>query len=326
MAGESVAELIEASDLDGLVRLIGTLVAAGDWNAIDDLMERCEEAVERGKQVWGAREYAEYRIALDAPAELAARVLHIGAGRFAAGPLWEVAASTHTWADLAPHVADPRLLASIAQERALRGESIPDGIVPEGMVEIPLQTQTWEPRYPVATYREDGVDVPGPDLPELQWVDLGEPGTRIDDRDACEALLDVVRPWLEESSGRGEAVAVEGTAEGGIRALGPHRVRLADIDLETALQMMAWSGASGGAYGRRRGAPAGRVAAWWALTVLLSLQDEWPPDPEVLRAGGSAMRWVAWDPGDRTGGWALHLAIEDPAEGRAWVVTAADAV
>lgn len=317
-------QLIEASDLDGLVALIGRLVAVGDWDGIDDVMRRCDEAVTRGKQVWGAREYAEYRLALDAPAERAATVLHVGAGRFAHGPLWEVAASTHTWAELAPHITQPTIAASVAQERALRGEPVTDGDVPFG-TELPLHPAPWEPGYLVATYRADGVDVPGPDVGDLSWVDLGQRVTRIEDRQACDALLDVVRPWLDESSGRGEAVAVEGDAADAIRALGPHRVRLAPIDLPVAIQVMSWAGASGGAYGRRRGTPAGRAAAWWALAALLGMDEEWPVSAGALGEAAGSLRWLAWDPGDQVGGWAFHLAVGDPGEGLAWAVSAVDA-
>jgi hypothetical protein len=317
--------LIETSDLDGLVKAIGRMVAAGDWEGIDELILRCDEAVERGKQVWGAREYAEYRIALDAPAERAATVLHVGAGRFAPGPLWEVAASTHTWAELEAHITSPTIALSICQERVLRGERIADEDRVTGVTEVPLDPERWEPRYLVATYRPDGVDVPGPELGDLSWVDLGDPAEPVDEPEACDGLLDVVRPWLDESSGRGEAVAVEGSARQAIRALGPHRVRLVPITLATAVQAMAWAGASGGAYGRRRGTPAGRAAAWWALASVLGLDDDWPVDGDELGQAAATLRWHAWDPGDQAGGWAYHLAVEDPEVGVAWAVSAVDA-
>lgn len=323
MASDPTVELVEASDLDGLVRRIDGLCIAREWAEVQRLVERCEEAVERGKQVWGAVHYAEYRLALEAPAAIAATVVRPGAGRHAAGPLWEVAASTHTWSELAPHVADPQLLALIAAERALRGDAVPADAAPHA--EVPLEPAPWEPRYLLATYRSDGVDMEGPELPDLAWVELPAAGEEIDDADACDALLDVVRPWLDESSGRGEAMAVAGTAEQAIRSLGPHRVRLAPIDLAAALQSMAFAGASGGAFGRRRGTPAGRTAAWWALATLCGLDDVWPVAPSELGEAAAGLRWVAWDPGDQIGGWSLHLAAEDRDIDTAWVVSAVDA-
>ncbi len=325
MQGDVIVEMIEASDLDGLVRLIDGLSTSREWDRIHFLIDRCGEAVERGKQVWGAVHYAEYRLALDAPGPIAAAVLVPGAGRFAAGPLWEVAASTHEWDEIGEHVEDPRMRALIAQERALRGDVVPE-TASGPVAEVPLQRCSWEPAYPGAVYRADGVDMPGPDLPNLEWVELPDPGEVIDDPESTDALLDVVRPWLDESSGRGEAVAVEGTSEAAIRSLGPHRVRLAQITLAQALEAMVFAAASGGAYGRRRGTPAGRAATWWALAVLLGMDEDWPVDPEGLGSAAAELRWLAWDPGDQTGGWALHLAVEDAREGIAWAVSAVDAV
>ncbi len=321
---DTIQELIEASDLDELVKLIDRMATGAEWDAIGTLIERCEEAVERGKQVWPARHYAEYRLARDAPAKIAASVVAPGAGRFAPGPLWEVAASTHTWAELEPYVTAPEMRSVIAQERALRGDEVPADAAGPGL-EIPLALQSWEPEYATATYRADGVDVPGPEVPDLEWVDLGDPGEPSGEGGGAAALLEVVRHWLDDSSGRGEAVAVEGHAEAAIRALGPHRVRLVEVPAAVALDVMAWSGAGGGAYGRRRGAPAGRVAAWWAAACLLGLDDAWPVDPAVLGEELATLRWVVWDPGDQATGWAYHLAVEDPDEDLAWAVSAVDA-
>ncbi|MFQ5554606.1 MAG: hypothetical protein ACE5GC_04450 [Acidimicrobiia bacterium] len=316
--------LVESSDLDELVRFIDGLVAAREWDGLVTVRDRCREAVERGKQVWGAAEFAEYRIALDAPGPQAASVLRPGAGRFGNGPLWEVAASTHTWAEL-ESVTDAAFRALLAHERTLRGDAIDDAGIDRLVVDAPLAIAPWEPRYPVAVYRSDGADFPEVDVPDLEWIDLPEPASPVGRSDAAETLLDLVQPWLDDSSGRGEALAVEGTAEGAIRALGPHRVRAVDVDLATAMGVMCWAGASGGAYGRRRGTPVGRALAWWTMAVLLGLEEDWPISGDEMGEEAAALRWVAWDPGDAGGGWRLHLAVEDPEEGLAWAVSAVDA-
>jgi hypothetical protein len=207
----------------------------------------------------------------------------------------------------------------------LRGEPVAADARVLAVVELPLHPGTWEPRYLHATYRADGVDVPGADLGGLDWIDLGAPAQPVDEPESCDALLDVVRPWLDESSGRGEAVAVEGTGLEAIRTLGPHRVRLAPVSLQTAVQHMAWAGASGGAYGRRRGTPAGRAAAWWALAVIVGLDADWPLEAAELGEAVETLRWWVWEPGDRVGGWAFHLAVEDPVTGLGWAVSAVDA-
>ena len=90
------------------------------------------------------------------------------------------------------------------------------------------------------------------------------------------------------------------------------------------LAVMAWVGASGGAHGRRRGAAAGRYAAWWALVALAGALDEWPLPADELGELATELRWHLWDAGEPETGWTFHLAIEDPAEGMAWAVSATD--
>jgi len=54
--------------------------------------------------------------------------------------------------------------------------------------------------------------------------------------------------------------------------------------------------------------------------------DEIPEDVSQLGAEAAELRWVLWDPGDRIGGWNLHIGISDPEDGVAWVLSAVDAV
>jgi len=315
--------LIEASDLDGLIRRIDGLVSAREWDDVVELRDRCIEAVDRGKQLWGVAQFAEYRLALDAPGEFAGQVVREGAGRFALGPLWEVAASKHPWDEIAPHVDDSRLRTLIAHERLLRGEIV-NAALDSHVLEVPLRLQEWEPDYPVAAYRSDRADFPELEWTALGWVELPDPVARLSGDDALESLSVLVSPWTEQSNGRAVGCFVAGTALEAIRTLGPHRVRAAEIDGGEALAFMAWTAASGGAYGRRRGSPVGRMHAWWALAALLG-KDE-IDDPDELGSGLGELRWWRWDPGDQIGGWAFHLAVEDREDGLAWAVSAVDAV
>jgi hypothetical protein len=319
---DGLTALIESSDLDGLVRHIDGLVLARDWDGVEAVRDRCREAVERGKQVWGPAEYAEYRIALDGPAERAAGVVRDGKGRYGPGPLWEVAASTHRWAELDPHLSTPTVRALVAHERVIRGDAVDPSTIDPRIVEAPPELQAWEPPYTVAVYRDDGVDFPEGDRSPLAWVDLPEPGARLADDPAVDALYALVQPWWDESSGHADAAHVAGPAEGAIRSLGPHRARVAEISFAEALSIMVWAGAAGGAYGNRRGTPVGRSLAWTALAALLGY-DELPEDTSVL-GEGSELRWLLWDPGDAVGGWAFHLAVEDPVDAVAWAVSAVD--
>jgi hypothetical protein len=324
MSSPSVQEMVEASDLRGLLNAIDGFARASDWEGIVTLRDRCTEAVERGKQLWGVAQFAEYRLALDAPADHAGRVVREGAGRYALGPLWEVAASTHPWTDLEPHLSDTRLRAFAGHERVIRGDVVSPADIDLHVVDVPLEIAPWEPKYPVAEYRPDQASFPERELPDMEWLELGEPGDVVAHDDAAEALLDLVRVWIDDSSGRGEARAVSGTAASAIRALGLRRVRITEVGLGDAMAMMTWVGASGGAQGKRRGTPVGRAGAWWALACLLGLELQWPADPDELGSEGAALRWFAWDPGDRVGGWNFHLAVEDPVDGLAWAVSAVD--
>lgn len=322
MEPDVLAVLIESSDLDGLVRYIDGLVSAGDWEGIEAARDRCREAVERGKQVWGPAEYAEYRLALDGPADRAAAVVGDGKGRYGPGPLWEVAASTHPWTDLDRHLSTPTVRALVAHERAIRGDDVDGAAIDERILDVPPRLQPWEPAYPVAVYREDGADFPESERTPMVWVDLPDAGMRLPDDDVAEMLISLVRPWWDESSGHADVAHVAGSAEMAIRALGPHRARVADVGFDEALATMVWTGASGGAYASRRGTPVGRNLAWWLLAELLGY-EEIPEDPYGL-AEAAEFRWLLWDPGDSVGGWAFHLAVEDPPDGVAWAVSAVD--
>jgi hypothetical protein len=322
---ESVATAVERGDVDELVRLVDALCTNREWDRLVELRDRCEQAVERGRQLWPVAAHAEYRLALEAPGRYAATVLVEGAGRFAPGPLPEVAASTHQWADLAPHAPPGPAAVLAAHERVLRGEDLTGEILPgPAVLDLPRRLAAWEPEYLLAHYRPDGVDLPGPQPPALTPVEVPPPSRDGTHDPATQALVDAVRAWTEGSEGRAEATTVHGDALAAITALGRDRVRMAELTPSVALCTLAWAGASGGAHGRRPGAAAGRFAAWWAGAALTGLLDEWPVDAETLGDALAPLRWYAWDSGGTTTGWRLHLAIEDPTSGRSWAVAAVD--
>lgn len=324
MTENSLSALIESSDLAGLIRRVDAICSRREWNELIDLRDRCEEAVKRGKQLWAISQFVEYRLALEAPGEVAASVMTDGRGRFALGPLWEVAASSHKWEELEPHLTAPTIRAMVANERSIRGDAVPEDSVERGILEIPVTLQSWEPMYPTARYTSDRATFPDDIFGlAMAWTELGEPVERRPDDAVCDTMMDLVKPWWEDSLGKAEVITVDGTVEDAIRTLGPHRVRLADVPLQTALEAMTWAGASGGGHGRRRGTPTGRVGAWWVLLELLCYDDV-PEDSSSLGDEASGLRWVLWDPGDRVGGWNLHIGVEDPEDGIAWVLSAVD--
>ncbi len=326
MADDALNALIEGSDLAGLLRYIDGVCSQRAWDDLVDLRDRCEEAVTRGKQVWAVAQFAEYRLALEAPAPFAAGVMADGKGRFALGPLWEVAASSHSWTDLSPVVEIPTIRAMVGHERSIRGDTVAEDEIDAMVLGVPAMQQAWEPAYPVADYRSDCAVFPDDifDL-EMAWVDLPDPGDRDAEDGVCDTLLDLVKPWWDDSLGKAEVVTMTGSIEQAIRTLGPHRVRMAEVDAATAMEAMTWAGASGGGHGRRRGTPSGRASAWWVLLEVLGYGDV-PEDLSVLGSEADELRWVLWDPGDRVGGWNLHIGISDPEDGIAWVLSAVDAV
>jgi len=314
-------QLIEFGDLTELFRAIDRLIAQRNWSELLALRDRARAAHERGKQLWPAAAHAEYRLALEGPAEFAGAVITEGAGRFAPGPLSEVAASSHTWAELAPHIAAGPLLSITAHERIVRGDDLTsDDRVDALVLPLPLVSQKWEPAYPVAIYRPDKADFAMPALPLPSDVELpAAPYASTTDADEALALRSLVATWLTDSNGRSEAIAVEGSALSAIAALGVSRARVAQITLADAMAVMSWAGASGGAAGRRRGMAWGRFVAWECAAELAGVDIE-----DDVGGAANELRWYVWDTGTADTGWSLRLAVEDEEAGCAWALAATD--
>ncbi|MGH9023010.1 MAG: hypothetical protein ACRDV9_07915 [Acidimicrobiia bacterium] len=306
--------LIAGNDLDELVREVDRRTGANDWPGLLRLRDRCQSALERGFQLWPVASLAEYRLALRSPGKWAARITREGAGRFALGPLSEVAASTHAWSELAPHLQPGPLAGVCAHERVVRGEDLSRVDVPFGDVfDLPLVLEPWEPRWPVATYSDNEIHAPRPGLPTLCAAPLSKPGERLDDPEAEAALLAVVSSWTSQSNGRAEVSCVRGAALAAAVMLGSGEMHAAELEAGEALVQLAWAGASGGAHGRRRGAATGRNLAWGCAEVLGGVDAV------------SALHWFAWDDTAVPElGWSLRLAVENPGEGVSWALSASD--
>ena len=317
-----VAEAVDRGDLDELVRLVDGLCSAREWASVIELRDRCRHALERGLQLWPAAEYSEYRLALEAPPDFAGPVVTEQAGRFALGPLWEVVASTHDWASLSPHLPSGPARSLVAQERVLRGEDLTrDDSVDTDVLDVPLVLLSWEPSYPVATYRSSKAEFPSPPPEPLRRMTLGDAGPEVES-EGVDALLAVSLPWQEQSNGAAAAVAVNGSAAEAIAALVHVPVDAVALPGAAAIAWLAWAGASGGAYGRRRGAPLGRFAAWWALAAIAGL--EWPPDPGEMEHALHRLEWHRWESAGITHGWSACVAITDPQRGMSWALYAVD--
>ena len=320
----SLERVVEEGDLDELVRTVDRLCSTRDWDGLVELRDRCRWALERGKQLWPAASLAEYRLALEAPGKWAAGVITEGAGRFALGPLPEVAASSHTWAELSPHLAPGPLAAITAHERVVRGEDLSaDESIDRSVLEVPLALCAWEPAYPLAEYHADKAEFPMPRDAGLTQLTLA-PFDVVEDASTVDALLGLTSRWTTESDGRAEAIAVRGSAAGAVGALGVRRARAVEIAAADAMAHMAWAAASGGAHGRRRGMAGGRFDTWWAVVALAGALDDWPLDSDEVGDAAQSLRWFVWDAYEPKTGWWLRLAVEDPDEGLAWAIAATD--
>jgi hypothetical protein len=325
--------LVHRGDLDALVRMIDDRCSSRDWDGLLRLRDRSRRAGATGRQLWPAATLAEYRLALLAAPEQVAAVLDETdglSGRFTIGPLTEVAAQHHSWAELAPHLEPGPRAAFVAHERVLRGESlgVSEAAAMPQVLDIALELQEWEPQYALATYRDSGAEFPMPHLPgddPADWSDVEPtPGEVLDD-EVDLAVRQLVEPWLTGSNGQVDVVCVEGGVSEALGALGLRRARVAALQPAHGLAWLGWAGASGGAHGRRRGAASGRFGAWWTLAAFGDLLDEWPVDPDELGRLAHELAWFRWDAFEPAMGWQLQLAVEDPDDSVAWAILARDA-
>jgi hypothetical protein len=310
-----LGELLHRGDVDALVREIDRRCGRGDHEGVLAVRDACREATrETGKQLWGPAQYAEYRLALDAPAPLAASVVEPGAARFALGPLTEVVAQRHTFDELAVHLGGP-VLAPVAQERVLRGEDLRDE--PRAALDdtgLPGRLQPWEPDYPVPVYRAAERLEPGPPpaVAAARPVDAA-PGRPLALPELAAALLDLVSPWREQSRGTTRLATVTGRAEHAVAALLAGPAWLVPLTLPEVMGHLAWAGASGGALGRRRGGAAGRAGAWWVAHVASGV--DFPAEPDELEFHLEELRWYLFDDAEAqpttgpSSGWTLRIAV-----------------
>ncbi len=313
------------------MRLVDDCCADGAWDLLEGLATRGRLAVERGHQLWPAADHAEHRLALEAPGGFAARAVARDATRFGPAPLTEVAASSHQWGELAPHLPDGPLGATVAHERVVRGEDLTGEAVADDPLGLPLRLVPWEPTYRIPEVGPYGVDDPVPLPGRLDPVELpgpGEPAGGVAGEGA-DALRELAKTWVEESNGHARSAAVWGGPESAVAALEDGgRAWWRPLGADEALSLMAWAGSSGGAHGRRRGAARGRFEAWWCAAGLTGLLDDrgqaWPPGPDELGEAAGGLGWWLWASEPAPTGWHLNLAVHDPVAGLSWALSAGD--
>lgn len=317
--------LVDRADLDEITRRIDAMCASRDWNDLAALRDKAAAAVKSGRQTWPCATLANYRLALHAPAPLAAASLQHPTSTFSIGPLTEVIAQNHEWAELDAHIDDAPLRGFVAYERALRGEHIDDDPELRAVLEIPIVPAAWEPGYEIPIYDDNGVTAPTPRLNLSAATEVRcRPAANDDDPDIESAVRAVFEAWTTQSNGRVSFAAVSGGIESCLGALGLTHARVSPLEPSQVMALIAWAGASGGAHGRRRGGAQGRFGAWWFATAMADALDEWPLPPGTLRAEMEELQWFAWTTDEPALGWQLQLAVWDPFNDMSWAFTARD--
>lgn len=319
---ESLEGLLHRADLDALVRHVDDTCSAREWEHLVRIRDGARAAVDTGRQLWPIATLANYRMALWAPAETAVLALDDTARTFMPGPVSEIIAVHHDWAQLSPFLPPGHDRSLVAYERALRGDDI-SGNEP-ALLDTPIAVQDWEPTYEPAGYSDDGVDFPAPEVPAAREHASRGDGESVDDPETENAFRLLVEPWTAQSNGVARCTVAEGSIEDALHAHGLDSVRIVDIDARDALEVLAWAGASGGAHGKRRGLATGRSNAWWMLAAFTGMDEEWPCDPDEFGEVVSGLRFAWWEVPGETDGWRLQIAIEDADEDVSCVLFAHD--
>ena len=145
-ADEHLDASLVAGDLDELLRVVDRRCDRNDWAGVQEIALRARAAIDRGHQLWPAASYAVHPLALHGPAELAASAVHDGAGWMAPGPLTEVVAQNHSFAELQHFLEHGPDRSVVAAERVL----CVDGRTPR---QPGVGTRCVRRRYPVPAHR-----------------------------------------------------------------------------------------------------------------------------------------------------------------------------
>ena len=306
---ESQYDLINRADLDGLVRLIDDYCETRSWHDLLGLRDACKAAVANGRQVWPASTLAEYRLALLAPAEIAVKVVDEEAGRFTMGPLTEVIAQNHQWSELNGFLEPSPTSTYIAYECGIRGQQVDSELFPA--LESPCTLLPVESNYVLAEYHDNEAKFPTPAIPEMGNA-IAVPASSaivVQDPEVETAIHQLVDAWTTQSNGELRISCVEGSVLDALAVLEVQEARLSLLTSSDALAWLTWTGASGGAHGRRRGNALGRDAAWWTVAALTEKTFHWPLSDEESLTAVNSLQWFWWDANEPTTGWNVRLCV-----------------
>ena len=193
------------------------------------------------------------------------------------------------------------------------------------------ELQSWEPTYELAVYRDNSAEFPSPELPPTSASRVVSAATSsksaaVQDSAVVDAVHQLVGAWTTSSNGTLQVVAARGDESHALASLGITSATLRALQPTQSLSLLAWAGASGGAFGRRRGAAAGRDSAWWLLGALSGRSDQWPLEHDEIGDVLHSLKWSWFDADQSPTGWQLQLVIVDEQRGLSWAINARDSV
>jgi hypothetical protein len=146
----------------------------------------------------------------------------------------------------------------------------------------------------------------------------------VHDSDASTAFHQLVDAWTTQSNGELRISCVEGSVLDALAALEVHEARLSLLTSSDALAWLTWTGANGGAHGRRRGNAQGRDATWWTIAALTEKTLHWPLSDSDCVTAADSLQWFWWDRNDSTTGWNVQLCVHHAERNRSWAISLND--
>jgi hypothetical protein len=297
---------------------LNLLVEARRWEELLELATR-EEGVTAGE-----RREVSHVLAVEAPAPIAAGAAELfpDDDNGFPGPLWEVVAH-HSWDALAPHLTNPRTRYLVAQTRVLHGDDLRRVTdLRTARPGAPLVMQSWEAagwdsEWNMPTYDRTGSSRSAWGFPwEMPDPVALQPSNVPKVDHAAVAVLD-------ELSGAAQACAFEGTAWEAAWMVAEHQEESHawKVPFSDAYPHLVSLAAGERAYDHATGQALGRIAVWRALTAMAG--TPWAGNPQAVTAFVERLRCVAWR-FETEPMWFLRLAMEDPEQGVAWVLTGHD--
>jgi hypothetical protein len=240
------------------------------------------------------------------------------------GPLTEVIAQNHQWAELSEFLQPSPTSTYIAYECAIRGQSVDGELFPA--LESPCSLLPIEANYALAEYHDNEAKFPTPAVPGMGKAIAVPPSSAnvVHDSEASTAFHQLVDAWTTQSNGELRMSCIEGSVLDALAALDIQEARLSLLTSGEALAWLTWAGASGGAHGRRRGNALGRDAAWWTVAALTVNTFHWPLSNDDLETAVNSLQWFWWDTNEPTTGWQLQLCIHHADRNRSWAISVHD--